>query len=116
VTTPSQTVGPFFTIGLCREAANKLVPAGRTVAGRLLDGAGAPVPDGLIEAWDGARWGRCGTDGEGRFSFVVDHGCSHLDVLVFARGLLRHLATRIELQADADEPFDINLQESTFFA
>jgi protocatechuate 3,4-dioxygenase, alpha subunit len=112
VTTPSQTVGPFFTIGLCRETANELVPAGRTVAGRLLDGAGAPVPDGMIEVWDGAHWGRCGTDGEGRFSFVVDEGCSQLGVLVFARGLLRHLATRIDL---GTEPFDINLQQTSFF-
>jgi protocatechuate 3,4-dioxygenase, alpha subunit len=97
--TPSQTVGPFFAIGLCRETQNEVVPGGVRLAGRVLDGAGDPVPDAVVELWqqgdDGTRWGRCGTDAEGRFEFVTERPPDGVaEVLVFARGLLRHLATR----------------------
>jgi protocatechuate 3,4-dioxygenase alpha subunit len=98
--TPSQTVGPFFAIGLCRETQNEVVPGGGVrIVGRVLDGAGEPVPDAVVELWqrgdDGTRWGRCGTDAEGRFEFVTERPPDGVaDVLVFARGLLRHLATR----------------------
>ena len=105
--TPSQTVGPFYTIGLSRSAQNELAdprdPAATRLVGLLLDGQGEPVADGMIEAWDpaGKRWGRSGTDSEGRFSFVVTKPdalpgeAPHLDVFVFARGLLRHQLTRV---------------------
>ena len=98
--TPSQTVGPFFSIGLSRRVQNELVPGATVLSGQLLDGEGAPIVDGLIELWDGRHWGRCGTDADGRFSFVVakpsaEAGAPHLDVLVFARGLLRHQRTRV---------------------
>ena len=74
--TPSQTVGPFFAIGLCRDPQNEVVPGGAVrLVGHVLDGAGAPVPDAVIELWqpgDGStQWGRCGTDAEGRFEFVT---------------------------------------------
>ncbi len=98
--TPSQTVGPFFAIGLCRGTQNEVVPGGGVrIAGRVLDSADDPVPDAVVEVWqqgdDGTRWGRCGTDAEGRFEFVTERPPDGVvDVLVFARGLLRHLATR----------------------
>ena len=71
--------------------------------GQLYDGQGAPISDGLIEIWDaaGERWGRSGTDSDGRFSFVVTKPdaiagqAPRLDVFVFARGLLRHQLTRV---------------------
>ncbi len=54
--TPSQTVGPYFRIGLsylntaalCAEST-----AGEhiTVSGQLFDGAGVPVPDAQLELW-----------------------------------------------------------------
>jgi len=105
-TTPSQTVGPYYAIGLCRRSESELVASSDAgalrLAGRLLDGAGDPV-DGMIEVWDrvGRRWGRSGTDAEGRFSFTVakpppaDREAPRLDVHVFARGLLKHQLTRI---------------------
>jgi protocatechuate 3,4-dioxygenase alpha subunit len=107
--TPSQTVGPYYAIGLCRRAQHVLVESGLTLAGRLLDGAGEPIPDGVIELWDpaGGRWGRCGTHPDGSFSFVVakpearDGAAPHLLVHVFARGLLKHQLTRIYFP---DEP------------
>jgi len=136
--TPSQTVGPFYTIGLCRQPDNGLVPRDDSGAvqliGQLLDGENMPVSDGVIEVWDpsASRWGRCGTDADGRFSFTVREA-PHLEVYVFARGLLRHQLTRIYFpgEADAFDPtlvaeqengalrFDIRLQgdrETVFFA
>jgi protocatechuate 3,4-dioxygenase alpha subunit len=114
--TPSQTVGPYFTIGLPPRAANELVASGITLHGRLLDGNGDPLPDGMLELWDRThrRWGRCGTDGDGGFTFLIakpdarNGDAPRLDVYVFARGLLRHQLTRIyfpdEPEANAADP------------
>jgi protocatechuate 3,4-dioxygenase, alpha subunit len=121
--TPSQTVGPYFSLGLLDRAANELVPGGLRISGRVLDGAGDPVPDALVEIWQADEegryrpdfgWGRSGCDGEGRFSFVtakpgsVDGQAPHLTVLVFARGLLKPVLTRMyfpdEGAANADDP------------
>jgi len=102
VRTPSQTVGPFYAIGMCRRPDNELDPGGVELAGRLLDGRGEPVADGVVELWDpaGRRWGRCGTEDGGRFSFLVPRDVPHLEVMVFARGLLRHQLTRVYLAGD----------------
>jgi protocatechuate 3,4-dioxygenase, alpha subunit len=55
-TTASQTVGPYFSIGLDALQCDALAPVGVpgrrvTIAGRVLDGDGAPVTDALIEVW-----------------------------------------------------------------
>ena len=104
--TPSQTVGPFYSIALPRRRENELVPPTDPTAvalgGRLLDGAGEPI-DGMIELWDhgSRRWGRSGTDADGWFRFTIaepegrEGEAPRLDVYVFARGLLRHQLTRI---------------------
>jgi protocatechuate 3,4-dioxygenase alpha subunit len=101
--TPSQTVGPFFAIGLVRRDESVLDEDGVALAGRLLDGQGEPVPDGVVEVLDASshRWGRCGTDAEGRFVFRVPRGARRLEAYVFARGLLRHQRTRIHLDGGA---------------
>jgi protocatechuate 3,4-dioxygenase, alpha subunit len=110
--TPSQTVGPFYAIALCREPQSEIVPGGSLrIAGHVLDGAGEPVPDAVVEVWqagsDGTRWGRCGTDETGRFEFKTEKPTSvageapSVDVIVLARGLLKHLVTRIYFP---DEP------------
>jgi protocatechuate 3,4-dioxygenase, alpha subunit len=124
VRTPSQTVGPFYGIGLCRRTESELVPDGLRLEGILLDGEEAPVPDGMIELWDaaGGRWGRCGTDPDGRFSFRVGKppprgpSAPHLLVYVFARGLLKHQLTRIyfpdETEANAADPVLASLDEA----
>ena len=94
--TPSQTVGPFFSIGL--ERMNRADIAKRSpgerlaIQGRVLDGDGQPVPDAVVEIWQadadgryhhpeqsGARndaasffgFGRISTDDHGRFSFTT---------------------------------------------
>jgi protocatechuate 3,4-dioxygenase, alpha subunit len=56
VPTGWQTVGPFFSIGLerlCNEniAAANIEGERITIAGRVVDGDGAPVPDALLEMW-----------------------------------------------------------------
>jgi protocatechuate 3,4-dioxygenase, alpha subunit len=120
--TPSQTVGPFFSFALPfpggAEAATLDSRAIR-IEGQLLGGDGAPVPDGLIEIWQGEQFARCRTDSEGAFHALLSkpaplggpdasRPAPHLNVTVFARGLLRQLATRIyfpdEPQANQDDP------------
>jgi protocatechuate 3,4-dioxygenase alpha subunit len=112
--TPSQTVGPFFTLGLCTRPHHELVPGGTdravAISGRVIDGDGEPVPDAVVEAWDssGGRWGRSGTDARGAYRLVSARPAAaggeapHLAVLVFARGLLKPLLTRIYLPDEAD--------------
>jgi protocatechuate 3,4-dioxygenase alpha subunit len=69
-TTPSQTVGPYFSIGLPWSEGPHAVPPGTpgafTIAGTVFDGAGAPVPDALIETWQ--------ADPEGRFADLHGYG------------------------------------------
>jgi protocatechuate 3,4-dioxygenase, alpha subunit len=106
VKTPSQTVGPYYAIGLTREAQNVLDPDGIELAGTLRDGQGDPIPDGMVEVWDavGKRWGRCGTkELQGGFRFLVPRETDCLEALVFARGMLRHERTRIYLREVEDE-------------
>lgn len=123
MTTPSQTVGPYFAIGLLDRRANELAPDGIVITGRVLDGAGDPVSDAMVEIWQADEegryrpdfgWGRSGCDAEGRFSFVtrkpgpVQGQSPHLSVLVFARGLLKPVRTRMyfpdEEDANATDP------------
>ncbi|GGQ37092.1 protocatechuate 3,4-dioxygenase alpha subunit [Actinomadura coerulea] len=129
--TPSQTVGPFFGYALPYEEGPQVVPPWRPdaiqVRGRVLDGAGQPVPDALLETWqaDGngeiprcpggivraghgfSGFGRCGTDAEGGFWFstvkpgAVGESAPYIAVLVFARGLLKPVFTRMYFPEDA---------------
>lgn len=95
LSTPSQTVGPFFHIGLPWPDGPFVVaeddPDAIVIEGTLYDGAGDGVPDGLIETWQadpngrfdhpddprgavasGFRgFGRCATDPGGRFRLVT---------------------------------------------
>ena len=60
--TPSQTVGPFLSLGLPWADGPYVVPAGTPgavrITGRVLDGAGMPVPDALVETWQADPSGR----------------------------------------------------------
>ena len=144
--TPAQTAGPYLRIGLLRDLLTPDVvdpadPRAIRIRGRLTDGAGDPVPDGMVETWqanaagryrhpaddrgdlpleDGfVGFGRSGTEDGGQFEIVtVKPGrvpwpegglqAPHLEVAVFARGLLKHAVTRMyfpdETEANADDP------------
>jgi protocatechuate 3,4-dioxygenase alpha subunit len=60
--TPSQTVGPYYSIGMTWEDGAFVVPAGEVGAfwlrGRVFDGDGEPIPDAVIETWQADRDGR----------------------------------------------------------
>ena len=140
MTTPSQTVGPFLSIALSWPDGHRVVPEGTPGAfwlrGRVLDGAGEPVIDALVETWqadpagrfahpDDPRgavgefrgFGRSETRSGGYALHTVKPGrvpdgrgglqAPHIDVSVFARGLLDRVVTRI---CFADEP-DANAQD-----
>lgn len=142
--TPSQTVGPFFAYGLTpgqyeyklQDIASPVV-AGEAVAGQririegqVLDGAGAPITDALIEIWQAdaqglyrrtsgdnagfTGFGRCGTgtDPQARFWFetikpgVISNAAvdtaPHINVTVMMRGLLIHAFTRLYFADEAE--------------
>jgi protocatechuate 3,4-dioxygenase alpha subunit len=117
----SQTVGPYFRIGLEylieRTPATTLDTAGTIeIRGRVLDRDGASVLDAMLEFWSTAKvadkagafpasFRRAATDEEGRYSVVMERPTAqhsnerphapHMLVLVFARGLMRHLISRV---------------------
>jgi protocatechuate 3,4-dioxygenase alpha subunit len=68
IQTPSQTVGPFFAIGLPWSDGPDVVPSGTPGAfwlrGTVFDGAGEAVPDALVETWQ--------ADPDGRFAHPDD--------------------------------------------
>ncbi len=73
VPTSSQTVGPFFSIGLERLCNENIVEAASegeriTIEGRVLDGDGATVPDALLEIWQADAQGTYVGNGGGESS------------------------------------------------
>ncbi len=136
--TPSQTVGPFYGYALPFPDGGSVAPVGHpdtiTVHGFVYDGAGAPVPDALLEFWqpapDGSRtglpgslrrdpvtggylgrngldftgFGRVPTDADGHYTLrtLPPGGVAYLSVIVFARGLMHHLHTRVYLTDTGD--------------
>jgi protocatechuate 3,4-dioxygenase, alpha subunit len=110
--TPSQTVGPFFGFALPFENdADATAGHARTairVEGQVLDGAGQPVDDALVEVAQGQQFARCRTDGEGAFHFTLGEPAAGVarffNITIFARGLLRHLQTRMYLPDDEATP------------
>jgi len=150
--TPWQTVGPFFHyclpwLGGADRAGQSnhggrpelLVPGQASLpryrppviadgewlalSGRVLDAAGAPVPDAMLEIWHADAAGnchpaagvfaRCATTDAGYYHFTTvrpgavcgDDGSVHapqIHVGIFARGLMKRLVTRVFF-ADAPE-------------
>ena len=149
--TGSQTVGPFFSIGLNhlnREANPShdldAPPSAHaemlTVEGRVLDSDGVPVPDVFLEVWHAAPDGsypsqdtfqgmgtgchgfaRVAASPEGTFRFTTRKPgqvaydaeslqAPHLLVLLFMRGLLRNLVTRMYFPDESANESDPVLQ------
>lgn len=125
--TPSQTIGPFFAYGLTPEQYsydfsswfdNNMTQSAPdehtfTIVGQVFDGEGNPVDDAMIEIWQNdkttKRFGRygTGTDPKNRFFFQttkpesVDGAAPFLSVVLFMRGALLHLYTRIYFSDEA---------------
>jgi protocatechuate 3,4-dioxygenase, alpha subunit len=129
--TPSQTIGPFFKYGLEWPGGENLFPEGAPgrrirVSGVVTDYQGQPVPDALIEFWQadasgnfaparkGASggFGRVPTDKAGRYAInTIMPGlvpgadgrdqAPHILVVLFARGLLKQIVTRIYFEGEA---------------
>ena len=134
--TPFQTVGPYFAIIRPLPGTETGFPAGAAgqpivIEGRVLDGAGDPVPDALLETWQAdsegrydrtgdppfAGFARLATDPTGRYELAtVKPGptpgpegstqAPHLVVGVLARGILTRLVTRIYFENEPANDLD----------
>ncbi|MBW3640501.1 MAG: protocatechuate 3,4-dioxygenase subunit alpha [Actinobacteria bacterium] len=142
--TPSQTAGPFLSLGLrWPDGPHAVLPGTRGAVwlrGRVLDAAGEPVTDALVETWQ--------ADGSGRFADREETGgfrgfgrsetvdgeyavltvkpaplidplgrthAPHVALSVFARGLLDRVVTRLyfadEVAANSDDPLLTSLPD-----
>jgi len=145
---PSQTVGPYFALGLLREGdkvitnvliSDKTEGERIRIEGCVLDADGRPIEDAMIEIWqanshgrynhpldeqdkpldpDFMGHGRASTDIKGNYRFeTIKPGsvpgpdnrtqAPHINVIVFARGMLSHAFTRIYFEDEAanqDDP------------
>jgi protocatechuate 3,4-dioxygenase alpha subunit len=117
-------MGPLYGYALMFEGSNEAVapdsPGAVRIEGLILDGDGVALawPEGYIEVWEGEQMARGRTDDSGRYSVVVRKPeptptadgalAPHLNVAIFARGLLKQVVTRIyfpdEEEANAADP------------
>jgi protocatechuate 3,4-dioxygenase, alpha subunit len=141
--TPSQTVGPFFQIELTTDEHCVSCISGPQATGervwitfRVLDGAGAPVDDAMLEIWQADSRGKYnhpddpqsgspdpGWIGFGRLASAKDGRCEletikpgtvrhnitqapHLTIAVFARGMLKQLYTRVYFAGEVGNDAD----------
>ena len=134
--TPEQYGYAFTSIAGSRLAGDAAAGERVRIEGRVLDGEGQAVSDAMLEIWQADGQGRyahpadsrgsnigfrgfgragTGTDPENRFVFetvkpgVPEPGqAPHVNLVVFMRGLLSHLYTRIyfsdEAKANAADP------------
>jgi len=111
--TPSQTIGPFFHEALRWPDGARVTlaePGERIVlTGRIVDGAGDPVGDAMMETWQRALapasgsakphgFGRLQTAQDGSYRIettLPPDDAPYLEVTLFARGLLKALRTRV---------------------
>ncbi len=145
--TPSQTVGPFFHIGLISAGENNLLNENTVgqrilIMGQICDGDGGGVPDAMVETWqadaqgiynhpadpnharadpDFGGFARAATDKNGIYEIkTIKPGrlqdtsgqAPHINVRVFARGMLIHAYTRLYFPDEPDNLDDpvLNLE------
>jgi protocatechuate 3,4-dioxygenase alpha subunit len=124
--TAHQTAGPYWHLIDFPEWADatRFGAEGRriTLTGTIRDGDGSLVTDAMVEIWHAdpagrydaefQGFGRCRTDAEGRFRFttlkpgpVPGRGntmqAPHVQIAIFARGLMQHLITRLYFAGEA---------------
>lgn len=129
--TPHQTAGPYWHMidfpawadVLRADGPNARVQGERIIIeGTITDGDGALVTDAMVEIWHAdpagrydsefQGFGRCATNADGRFRFITlkpgpvpGRGntlqAPHVQIMIFARGLLSHVTTRLYFQGEA---------------
>lgn len=119
IPTPSQTIGPFFHLCLTPQTDPGSLNGERIrLVCRMLDGDGTPVGDAMIEVWQAdaageyGRFARLWTNEAGVSAFDtvkpgrVELQAPHLNVQIFARGLLKQLFTRIYFDGEPSNASD----------
>lgn len=124
--TPFQTVGPYLHLGLRAGRDPMTAPDLTTpvvILGRLLDGAGDGIGEGVLEFWaagfDGV--GRAWTEPDGSYRLTtvmprtrVDPGgavhAPHFAVRVLGRGILTEYLTRVYFDGEPDNARDTILR------
>lgn len=106
IPTPSQTVGPFFSIGLeplCQDvdAALAAAPDSFALQGAVLDGSKEPIPDCVLEFFAATFFARVATTSQGKYRVAVPPNSKMCEVLVFMRGLLKPTLTRVYFDESA---------------
>lgn len=124
--TPFQTVGPYLHLGL-RTGLGPMTAPGLTtpvvIYGRLLDGAGEGIGEGVLEFWapgfDGL--GRVWTAPDGGYRLATVKPATHVDpggavhaphfaVRVLGRGILTEYLTRVYFAGEPDNARDAILR------
>ena len=124
--TPFQTVGPYLHLGLRAGLGPLTSPDAATpvvIQGRLVDGAGVGIGDGVLEFWaagfDGVGRAYTAADGSYRLDAVlpvtrVDADgrvhAPHFAVRVLARGVFTAYLTRVYFAGQPDNARDVVLQ------
>jgi protocatechuate 3,4-dioxygenase, alpha subunit len=130
VPTAEMTLGPFFPREFAQDANDLTRLEGKPVggepveiAGRVLQGNGAPVANLVLEIWqadDQGRydnpafcgWGRAATDGAGMYAFrTIRPGATpgriaHINFCIVYSGLMRQLQTVMFFERAADPVLD----------
>ena len=124
IATANQTIGPYWHLLEEKDWADALRFGAEgeriAVSGRIIDGSGEPVRDACVEIWQSdppasetfPGFARAATDADGVFRLttlkpgaVRGRGnavqAPHLALAIFARGLLRHLVTRLYFAGEA---------------
>jgi len=104
IATASQTVGPFFSIGLARlhQDSTKINSAdAQMITGTVVDGDGQPIPDCVLEFWTFSSFARVPTSATGEYSVILEARTGMYEVLLFMRGLLKPVYTRVYLSEAA---------------
>jgi protocatechuate 3,4-dioxygenase alpha subunit len=122
--TPFQTVGPYLSLGLRAGMVPAVAESGLvTIRGRLLDGAGHGIPDGVLEFWHPhlCEVRRGLTGGDGSFAVTVARPraldgpdgrqqAPHFAVRVLGRGILTQYYTRLYFPDEPRTATDLVLQ------
>lgn len=111
ILTPSQTSGPLFGFSLLgipvSDAVDPSEQGAINIRGRIFDGQGKPLLlEALVELWSDGQAARARTSKDGYFCVTmrkpassntvgVVQAAAALNVQLFARGLSRHLVTRL---------------------